>query len=240
MCADIDDEIDEGDESNNCRSETWSCDQTVPLITYGPTATEITSTTVKISWTTDEATDGRVEYDTSLDTFALFTYSDKLYLDHEVILYFLQPATLYQFRVKSADASGNLVQSKPTFFETLSEPDSDPPTIGGIEHIRNDTEWLQYFLEQEVSDNREVERVEFYLDSTLVGTDYSNVDSSGGTFTANVLPGLLGIGRTAFFGPHTVNTNAYDRFGLFNVDYAYFEPAPEPMRGDLDILSPEP
>ncbi len=45
--------------------------------------------------------------------------------------------------------------------------------------MRNDTEWLQYFLEQEVSDNRD-----WGLDSGLVGTDYSNVNSSGGTFTA--------------------------------------------------------
>jgi hypothetical protein len=241
VCADLNGQVTESDEKNNCRVEIWKCDQTPPVISSGPTVTEITSTTVRISWDTNEPSNTIVEYDTRLERFESAWSDATLVSHHEAFIEWLLPATAYQFKVTSLDAAQNTVQSSPAFFETQSEPDSIPPTLADFTPARNhNTDWIQYNLEQEASDNQELERVEFYMDSTLVGTDYSNVDSTSGNYTANLMPGLLGIDRATFFSPHTANIYAYDRAGQVSVQYAYFGPTVEPMRGDLELLSSGP
>ncbi|OGC48237.1 hypothetical protein A3F07_04845 [candidate division WWE3 bacterium RIFCSPHIGHO2_12_FULL_38_15] len=77
----------------------------------------ITDTSAKITWTTDEDSDGYVDYDTdsSYDKTANGELDTK---DHELNLYDLEPDTQYHYRVRAKDSSGNEAQTSDKTFTT--------------------------------------------------------------------------------------------------------------------------
>lgn len=87
-------------------------------------ATNITATSVVIIWTTDEAADSRVEYGlTSAYDPGLNVNSDSLVTNHSIaFLTVLYPNTIYHYRVKSKDATGNLATSADQTFTTIAAP----------------------------------------------------------------------------------------------------------------------
>jgi len=68
--ADTSDVVDEKDERNNGRRETWRCDTQPPVITKGPAVSAITSDSARVSWLTDEPADSAVQYGTTLGGYA--------------------------------------------------------------------------------------------------------------------------------------------------------------------------
>ncbi len=120
--ADVYDLIDESNEKNNSREETWICDVTPPKITHGPEATNITQTSATIVWTTNEASDSLVRYSTVSQIYKFSESSQKLATAHKIPLSGLTPDTRYYYVVESADARGNTIQSKEHTFHTLAEP----------------------------------------------------------------------------------------------------------------------
>lgn len=134
--TDVDDTIDESNEKNNSREETWICDLTAPKITEGPKATFITQTSATIVWTTNENSDSLVKYGTASGIYK-FTRSNQLMVtSHAVPLDKLKSDTKYYYRVESTDAYGNTVQSDERTFRTRAEqPDLPDLYIADI--------WLQ-------------------------------------------------------------------------------------------------
>src|SRR5206468_892759 len=92
-------------------------DTTPPTIS-GVTASGITSTGATIAWTTNEASDSQVEYGPTVAYGSLTTRNSSLVTSHSQALSGLAAATLYHFRVKSSDASGNLAVSPDSTFTT--------------------------------------------------------------------------------------------------------------------------
>lgn len=98
------------------RTMTLVVDNTAPLVTAGPTADPVGTTTAAIAWTTDENSDGRVTYrvqgsggpDTTLSSTTLATA-------HSFDLAGLSAGTAYEYTVRSADAVGNAVTAAGTF-----------------------------------------------------------------------------------------------------------------------------
>lgn len=89
----------------------------------------------KITWSTDEPSTSQVEYGESSSEYEHATTLDKeLTTYHEVILKGLDPSTLYHYRVKSKDASGNETISSELTFKTLDVrvADNTPPKISNI------------------------------------------------------------------------------------------------------------
>lgn len=105
-------------------------DTTPPTIT-GVKAEGISDSMAVITWTTGEPADSLVEFGAGVSygrTAADTTYTMK----HSVTLTGLSPATVYHFRVKSKDASGNEAASEDYTFATTAAPDKTPPTLSSI------------------------------------------------------------------------------------------------------------
>jgi len=108
---------------------TTAADITQPVIS-DITASGVTSTTALITWTTNEAADSQVEYGTTTSYGSSSPADPNLVTSHNVFLAGLAPNALYHYRVKSADASGNMTISPDQTFTTLS--DTTAPVISGI------------------------------------------------------------------------------------------------------------
>ncbi|MBA2480143.1 MAG: fibronectin type III domain-containing protein, partial [Planctomycetes bacterium] len=106
-------------------------DTTAPVIS-AVTATAITSTGATITWTTDEASDTQVQYGTTTAYGSSTTLNTTKVTAHSQVLTGLTAGTLYHYRVKSADAAGNLATSGDFTFTTSAAPDTTAPVISAV------------------------------------------------------------------------------------------------------------
>ena len=95
-------------------------DTTPPVISQ-VSASSTTVNSATITWTTNEASDTQVDYGTT-SSYGLATTLDSVKVtSHSVTISSLTPNTTYHFRVKSADAAGNLAVSPDNTFCCGSE-----------------------------------------------------------------------------------------------------------------------
>jgi len=99
-------------------------DLTPPAISSVATS-ELTKTSVKITWKTDEASSSFIDYGATTAYGSNTGQADSV-IDHSVTLGGLSGGTSYHFRVKSVDASGNTALSTDFAFTTAT--DSTPGT----------------------------------------------------------------------------------------------------------------
>ena len=105
---------------------------TTPPVISSVSAGSISSSGATITWTTDEAGDSQVEYGLTT-SYGLSTSLDaSLVTSHSVSLAGLNANTLYHYRVKSKDASGNLAVSGDFTFTTTAGEDVTPPVISSV------------------------------------------------------------------------------------------------------------
>ncbi len=103
--------------SSNFTFTTAAAPDSTPPTISGVTSSNVTSSSARITWSTDEAADSQVQYGTS--AFGTSTPLDaSLVTSHSMTLSGLSPATTYYFRVLSKDASGNLATSGDFGFTT--------------------------------------------------------------------------------------------------------------------------
>ncbi|HTN44167.1 MAG TPA: DUF4082 domain-containing protein, partial [Nitrospiria bacterium] len=110
---------------------------TIPPNLSAVQATGITINGALITWSSDEPASSQVEYGTTNDeneiSYTSATLVDpSLVTGHTVSLSGLAPSTLYHYRVKSMDNSGNLATSGDFTFTTAT-PDTTPPALGAIQ-----------------------------------------------------------------------------------------------------------
>jgi hypothetical protein len=105
-------------------------DNTIPLISNISVDT-ITTTSVRISWETNENTTGRIEYGTSL-AFGSQSQSSNEAMSHLVNLDDLKPGTKYYYRVVSYDSAGNQATSTHESVTTLSQPSKKETSVESI------------------------------------------------------------------------------------------------------------
>ena len=119
-------------------------DATPPVIS-GVTVTELGTPWAKIAWTTDEFSTSQVEYGTTTAygrfnaEFVPNPFNKK---NHVRSIGLLQPATTYNFRVKSADDKGNLAVSGNFTFTT-------PPANDNV--VIRKSRWRNNVLEMEAT-----------------------------------------------------------------------------------------
>ncbi|MEK6208106.1 MAG: S8 family serine peptidase, partial [Chloroflexota bacterium] len=92
-------------------------DTTAPVIS-SVNATGLTHEAATINWTTDENADSQVEYGTTAAYGSTTLVNSTVVTTHAVSLSGLSPTTLYHYRVKSRDRSGNLAVSGDFTFTT--------------------------------------------------------------------------------------------------------------------------
>ena len=105
-------------------------DTTAPIISgVGPSG--ITTSGATINWTTNEASDSHVEYGTTTSYSSVSSLDTAKVTSHSVTLSGLNAGTLYNYRVKSRDAAGNLATSSNASLTTAASPsgDTQPPTV---------------------------------------------------------------------------------------------------------------
>jgi hypothetical protein len=199
--ADLTDAIEESDETNNITTEIWTCDTDAPQITSGPTVLNITTDSAKISWVTDEDSDSVVEYDNRAGMLGLAKIDENLEKEHEVTLGELNPSTLYHYVVKSTDASGNTATSQEGYFETQDLIDTIGPEVVFMASTGYS---LPMEFSADVNDNIGIDRVEFYVDSNHIWTDYSY------PFVCYLNPVMLDWDMNELYNNHTVLAEAID------------------------------
>jgi hypothetical protein len=92
---------------------------TTPPVIAGVSAANITGASATIVWVTNEASDSQVEYGTTTAYGQQTAFNGAALLNHAQTINGLAPDTVYQFRVKSRDAAGNLAVSGNFSFRTV-------------------------------------------------------------------------------------------------------------------------
>lgn len=109
-------------------------DTTPPAIS-NVLASGITSNSATITWNTNEMSTHQVEYGLTASYGSQTIENLNLMTSHSETLSGLSTNTLYHFRVRSKDASGNLAVSTDFTFTTASSslpPDTTPPVISNV------------------------------------------------------------------------------------------------------------
>jgi Domain of unknown function (DUF4082)/Bacterial Ig-like domain/Bacterial Ig domain/Purple acid Phosphatase, N-terminal domain len=109
----------------------YAPDTTAPTIT-AVAATAAADGTATVTWTTDEASDSRVDYGTSPTALTQNATDAAAVGNHSIRLTGLTPGTTYHYRVRSTDGSGNAA-SAPTTPATFSVPFTAFPAATVIE-----------------------------------------------------------------------------------------------------------
>jgi parallel beta-helix repeat protein len=112
------------------RAGSGTPDTTAPTIA-SVASTNVASTSVTITWTTDEPADTQVEYGTTTDYGSSTNLNATRAATHAQILTGLSPSTTYHYRVKSRDAAGNLATSSDFTF-TTAIADTAAPVISSV------------------------------------------------------------------------------------------------------------
>lgn len=205
--------VSERDEANNVFVQSWSCDLKPPEIISGPTVLNTTEHTAVIAWETSEPTSYRVEYGTSA-VLGDSVQDVNAGTQHQVTLTGLSHGSTYRYRIFIIDEGGNEANSPERFFET--QPlGADPPELTDLYFARySGYDYEFYTLRAYLVDPEGVERVAFYFDGTLVGTDYTG-KTEGAAFSVSFSPHALGLSRDAFFGQaHEIEARATTLLGL--------------------------
>src|SRR5262249_41618373 len=92
------------------------------------------STSATITWTTNVASNSRVDYGTSAGSLTSNQSDATLVTTHSLTLSSLTPGTTYFYRVTSADASGNTATSpaSPNAPASFPTTPSGPPVISNL------------------------------------------------------------------------------------------------------------
>jgi phosphodiesterase/alkaline phosphatase D-like protein len=122
--------------SGNRTFITSSTPDTTPPVLSGVDAGNVTSASVAIAWTTDEAATSQVEYGPTTSYGSLSPLDTTLLTGHSTPLTNLQPATTYNYRVISRDAAGNTATSGNNLFTTTAASfpsDTTGPVLSAID-----------------------------------------------------------------------------------------------------------
>lgn len=102
-------------------------DTTPPTIS-SVSVSSITGSSATISWTTNEPSDTQVNYGLTSSYGSSSSLNSSMVTSHSVTLTGLSAGTVYNYRVRSRDAAGNLTSSSNNTFTTQTLPDTTAPT----------------------------------------------------------------------------------------------------------------
>ncbi len=94
---------------------------TTPPVISNIEVVDITTTSARVTWATDENADSYVTYGLD-ETYGSESEDNTLETEHSIILTGLDEDTTYHFMVRSTDVYGNSTESVDDTFDTLSDP----------------------------------------------------------------------------------------------------------------------
>ncbi|MDD1679225.1 MAG: Ig-like domain-containing protein, partial [Methanomicrobiales archaeon] len=158
---------------------------TAPIIS-SVSASLVTSSGATITWTTDKASDSQVDYGTTSSYGGSTTLNATMVTSHSQTLSGLTANTLYHYRVKSKDVSGNLAVSGDFTFTTVPLPDTTPPTVSITAPSSGSTVSGSVAVSANASDNVGVSSIQFQLDGANLGAALTKAPYSISWNTASV------------------------------------------------------
>jgi phosphodiesterase/alkaline phosphatase D-like protein len=105
---------------------------TTPPIISNVSNSNLTSSSARITWNTNEASDSQVEYGLTQNYDNVSSLESDLVTSHQVDIYGLEANTTYHYQVRSRDAAGNLTASEDFTFKTSEPPDVTGPFISNV------------------------------------------------------------------------------------------------------------
>ena len=187
-------------------------DTTAPTIS-ARTATNITSNSATVTWTTNEPATSQVDYGLTTSYGSTTTLDPTLVTAHSVLLTGLAPSTTYNYRVRSVDAAGNQAVSTNSTFRTAAV-DTIAPTVQSINRVgatptnAASVSWTVLFSESVTG----VDAADFALVTTggVAGATITSVTGSGNqyTVTANTGTGNGTLGLNLVDNDTIVDTSA--------------------------------
>lgn len=105
-------------------------DITPPVISSISVA-DISTSTARITWSTNEAANSRIDYGTS-SSYGNSSTTVSYVTSHSVVLRELNPGTVYHYRVQSEDSASNVATSSDLTFTTENLPDNTAPGISDL------------------------------------------------------------------------------------------------------------
>ncbi len=130
---------------------------------------------VTIVWDTNEPATSQVEFGRTTNYGRITEVDSSWRTHHEVKLANLEANNLHHFRVLSRDAAGNLATSNDFSFQTLPEPDTNPPQLSNIEARSVSTNRATIVWD---TDERSTSRVEYGTN-----TDYGDASQDNSLST---------------------------------------------------------
>lgn len=158
-------------------ASTFSQDTSGPIISNVATS-NITQNSVTITWTTDELSDTQVNYGQTSVYNASSTLNSSLVTNHSTTLTGLVASSLYHYRARSADVTGNLAVSGDLTFTTLVPPDTTAPTVNITAPTPSSTVSSTVTVSATASDNVSVSGVQFLLDGANLGSEDTTIPYS--------------------------------------------------------------
>jgi hypothetical protein len=145
-----------------------------PLTISSGSASSITTTSALIGWTTSAPADSQVDYGTTTNYGQSTTLAATTVTNHSVALTNLSPATLYHYRVKSHDSSGNLITSADSSFVTSSGVASTPPAVSLTSVVSGATLSGTVTVSASASSSVGIAGVQFQLDTANLGASLTS------------------------------------------------------------------
>ena len=139
-----------------------------PLTISNVATTNATATGVAVSWQTNNAASSQVEYGSTASYGSTSPMDATMVTSHQETLGSLKPATLYHYRVHSADAANTAAVSNDLTFTTAA--DTTAPTVSITSPVANAALSGIVSLMASASDNVAVANVQFKVDNANTGT----------------------------------------------------------------------
>jgi len=173
---------------------------TTPTAPSNLTSTVISSNQINLSWIDNSTNETNFHVErcqnsgcTDFIQISLTTADVTAHIDLG-----LTPSTLYRYRVKASNSSGDSAYSDITEATTLAEVDTTSPTVSITSPAGNATVSGIVSINANASDNVGVIKVEFYIDDVLKSTD-------------NISPYAYNWDTTTYTNAlHTIKAKAFD------------------------------
>lgn len=178
---------DDEDDNDHPIPQPTSTDVIAPTISN--VATGSGTSTITISWNTNEPSDSQIIYGTSTSYGLLSPLNSQLITSHLVALSNLTASTTYHFSIRSRDASNNLATSTDYAVTTLPLPDTTAPIISLVAASTTASSALVSWNTDELSSSKV-----FYATSSHVDTlATSTLFEASSTLVTSHMISLMGL-----------------------------------------------
>ncbi len=223
-------------------------DQTPPVLS-AIASSNVSATKATIGWSTNEAATSQVEYGTMTAYGSTSALNTTLGQSHSVELSGLAPSTLYHYRVKSRDASGNLAVSTDRTVTTNSTPACPCSVWDGTQTpavaASGDTAAVELGVKLRSDLAGYILGIRFYKGAANTGTHTVNLWSSAGNLIASA-PSTNETGsgwqEVRFAAPVAILANTtyvasyHTSSGRYSLNLGYFASA-GPVNWPLRLLA---